>query len=287
MRNSKKSLKNILVIGADSFLAKSFVAKYNSQFNIGLSSRNSNYRFDILKDKPSCLPLKNYQIFIIYIGATGIKFCEENPDVSEQVNFCKTVNLIKEIHKYAEKIIIFSSSLVFSTDINNLKSNYAIQKFRLENFILNNSSIRDKCIIIKPTKIISVNNNPLNEFLKAVDANCNYSVFNDFYLAPISLRFFNQKLFEIINDDTLHDNIVKISGMHSLSYYDLFEKILKLISNNYSKLSKTSYKFNAHAILSFQSNPVLNINSADHEVLYKQDSNSFINDICEEIKLTL
>ncbi len=276
---------NVLVIGADSFLAKSFVAKYNSQFNIGLSSRNSNYRFDILKDKPSCLPLKNYQIFIIYIGATGIKFCEENPDVSEQVNFCKTVNLIKEIHKYAEKIIVFSSSLVSSSNINYLKSNYAIHKFQLENFILNKSSIRDKCIIIKPTKIISVNNNPLNGFLRAVHANSNYSVFNDFYLAPISLSFFNKKLFEIINDDILHDNIVKLSGIHSLSYYDLFEKILKLISNNYSKLTPASYKDNNHAILSFQPNPVLNISSVDHEILYKQESESFFRDICEEIKL--
>jgi len=286
LRNSNRSIKNVLVIGADSFLAKSFVAKYNSQFNIGLSSRNSNYHFDILKDNPSCLPLKNYQIFIIYIGATGIKFCEENPDVSEQVNFCKTVNLINELYKYAEKIIVFSSSLVSSTDINNLKSNYAIHKFQLENFILNNSSIRDKCIIIKPTKIISANNNPLNDFLRAVRANSNYSVFSDFYLAPISLRFFNHKLFEIINDDIPHSTIIKFSGNHSLSYYDLYTKILKLISNNYSKLSKTSYKFNDHAILSFQPNPILNINSADHEVLYKQDINSFINDICEEIKLT-
>lgn len=109
-------MKKILITGSTGFLASRFINKFNKKYNIIPITRND---LDINNENAVITLLTNhnadYVIHTAAIADTGI--CENDPDLSFQVNVKASLNVAKGCKISNSKLIYLSSEQVYNGNI--------------------------------------------------------------------------------------------------------------------------------------------------------------------------
>ncbi|MAH99210.1 MAG: hypothetical protein CMA12_07730 [Euryarchaeota archaeon] len=183
-----------LIIGGDGFIGSYFFKNLNkNQLKIYKTSRKKKFKtirstktiyFD-LKNIKNLLFLNQFDSILFCAGIDGIKNCERNKNLSQEINVNSIAKIINYLNKNLIHYIFFSSTQVFkkpnSKNFTNTKLNpqnlYGTQKMKIEKKINKRFGL-----IIRPAKIIQKNNENffkryLNKKNKTLDINSNYKVF--------------------------------------------------------------------------------------------------------------
>ena len=275
-------MKKIFIIGSDSFLAKKFIKKNKKKFIFGLSSRSKNFKFDIQKDSPEILPINQYDFFIIFIGISNTEYCEKNPDISLEVNYLKMKELISFLCLNSKKVIFLSTSLVINFTNNKKNGFYPYHKLLIENEIKNNKILRRNCIVIRPSKILTVGESITNKCIKHLKANQKIKAFDDYLIAPISLNFFINSLNYIILN--CYNGFYNLCNSSCISYFEYALMLKRIIGNSSSILIPDSYKNNMYALLTHQNNPSMKLTKDNKKInLGYQSLNEFNIDLNDDV----
>ena len=235
-----------LIVGGNS-LVGSGIYKYlkNNNKNVKFTTRkktlSKNAIYFDLKN-PKKLKIKNSKVFFC-AAITSIPFCEENPKDSEKINVINTLKTIKNLLKNNCKIIYFSSQAVFDgykkncteLDKPNPTCNYGKQKLLVERELIKLKNI----IIIRPTKILSINDGLLCNWKKLLIQNKKINVFDDLYISPISIDFVIKFVVNVKSKGIYH-----LSGNSKIAYFNLMKKICVKNKINYKQIKKISFKPN-------------------------------------------
>lgn len=107
------------IIGADGFLGKAFYSFFNNLFpkTFGTSYKSSGFEhLDMNNPDISRFGLREqgYKHVLILAGIPKIEFCENNKDLTRQINVDGQLELVKQIHREGLFPICVSSDAVFS-----------------------------------------------------------------------------------------------------------------------------------------------------------------------------
>lgn len=246
MRNEK-----YLIIGGDS-LVGSYIYKFlkKNKKNVICTSRKKNSKINSIYldlKKPKKLNIYDSKVFFC-ASITSIPNCEAYPEKSKLINVKNTLKIIKNLSKNNCKIIYFSSQAVFDgkkkncveNDELNPTCNYGKFKYSVEKELIK----LQNTIIIRPTKILSINDGLLYEWKNLIIKNKEINVFHDLYISPISIEFVVKFVISIEKKGIYH-----LSGKSKISYFNLVNKILKINNINNHLVKKISYKKSDKKIL--------------------------------------
>ena len=258
--------KKVLVIGGDSIIGSNFLnllikkkiqfikttrnnKKYNSKYTIFLNLKNLN--------KFKQISLNEFSHALISIGITSIKKCERKNSSSYNINVIQMKKIINILIKNKIKIIYLSSDKVFlqNSFLNSTKktpkpsSVYGRQKVIIENYIRKNTK---NYIILRLGKIISKNNELINNWIKSFKTNKEIETFYDEFISPISVNTVSSFLYFLINKRLL--GIFHLNSKDSISYYDLALRLAKI--KQFDKYLVKSYNSN-NKFINSRNMPVL------------------------------
>lgn len=170
------------------------------------------------------IQLEKFSHTIISIGHTSIDFCEKNKKISDFINVAQIKLIIKKLINFKIKIIYLSSDKVFNENSflnstfskNNPNSVYGKQKSKIEHFIKKNCK---DFIILRLSKVISLDNNLINLWIKKLKKNQSIDVFSDELISPIYIDKIIDFLYLLLFKDIR--GILHYSSIDTISYYNL------------------------------------------------------------------
>jgi len=233
-------MKNLLIIGGDSFISNVISSFAGNNYNIYKTTRREtqdkkNYFYLDLNNEDSFKNIinNNFDYIFLLSSQTNIKECEVNSShyITNVKNLKILIKFIKD--NFQSKIYFFSTSAVFSKNSTNTHefsplspdTNYGEYKANVEDYLM---SI-DDAFIVRLTKLISIKSNIVNLFFE----NKLNKIFNNLLISPISSFYLFNSIEKIINHD-IDQKIIHLANEEDLSYESFFNKIDKINRNNKS-----------------------------------------------------
>ena len=229
----------ILVIGRDGKIGSrivSYLIERNYQV-IGTTRRKNkpNFYLDIRNNHHTFLDKVNVSTVIICASITSIAECETNPEETNEINVVSVIRLLNYLADKGVYIIYLSSSAVFSGERRVLCENeevspntvYGSQKFEVESFIRKSSILSASVAVIRPTKVISMENKFFYKALLNLKEEKPISMFSDYMLSPISINYFQSSILKMITEKI--PGIFHLSGKEDVSYYKFFKQLAGVI----------------------------------------------------------
>lgn len=230
--------KKILIVGGDSFIGKELLDKLSTNYSLiytlkdrEQSIENKVIHIDLLDLDLTKIP-SDIPLAYICAGISKKDDCENNPDVSQQVNVTSTIKLIEYLVKLGTHVVFLSSNEVFSGNKPFVKYNdeytalslYGKQKIEVEKAICKLPNVS----IVRLTKVLSSRVLLLNEWINCLASGEEIQAFTDFRVSPISLSYTVKALKNIgLNKIS---GIFHLSGKSDESYFNLALLIAKKIS---------------------------------------------------------
>ena len=233
----------ILIIGGDSFVGK-YLQDYlvkNNHFVVCTSRKyNSTMRYLDLNDLESLsFNHKEFDYCIILAGITNYDECEYNV-LSKFINETQVPLLCFKLLKaeifftYISSNSIFGGEIYFpdESSIPNPKIQYSKQKYNAENKIKEfaiNLNLSNNFNILRITKVLTINTNPIPQWIKHINSNLNVNAFEDLIFSPISIKYFVESMSVLINNKkygTYH-----LSGLENLNYYQFCKQFIASYTN--------------------------------------------------------
>lgn len=182
----------------------------------------------------------NVDVVCVLAAMTGIKQCEQEPELANKINVEATCQLIKFFHDKGCFIIYLSTNHVFanqtgsfeSTTQQNPRSHYGKTKACVESYI---AQQQINAAIVRPTKVIGANYPLFDSWLLNWQQGQTVTVFTDHYIAPVSLKHLTSFLMLLSLKKikgTFH-----CSGEKAISYAILAKTLLKTFALDAKKYS--------------------------------------------------
>lgn len=234
-----------MIIGSDGLIGKYFSENFEKkQYDIKKTTHNSHlvnddtYYLNLLENNSiDNLNIKDIDVVLFFASKTNQRFCEDNSQISYQINVLSTLKLIKRLCNENCSIIFPSTSLVFdgknpfpkANDTLNPIGNYAKYKMEVEKGIKKINY--DKITIIRISKIIDNNFYLFTEWVQNLMRGKKIHPFSDLLFSPISILF----LFKVINKLIImnYSGVINLSAKYDISYFDASKYLSKKL--NYSK----------------------------------------------------
>ena len=162
---------------------------------------------------------------VISAGMTGLRECENNPELSRVVNVSSQVELARRfVDVGCKKVIFLSSNRVFDGSIANVKSDeeysptteYGRQKAEAEEQIL---GLGDAARVIRFTKVLSENSKLLVDWVAKIRMREQISAFTDVSISPITKEFACAVIDSVLSGAT--SSIVQASSTDEINYFDM------------------------------------------------------------------
>ena len=243
-----------IIIGATGFIGKSFHAQYKKFYK---DSLGTSYKSNELYENILILDMKNpnisklnlrklgYQHILILAGVTKIGFCEENKELSREINIEGTLKLARQSVEEGLFPIFTSSDAVFSGDCGNYTEDsphspineYGRQKSEIE------SRVPEICgnnyLLLRLSKIFSLtkgDNTLLDEIAMKLTCNEYLTEAYDNISCPMLINDLIEIVLELQSKGTT--GLVQVCGKESWSRYDLAVEIAKKMNLPHSKIIK-------------------------------------------------
>ena len=240
----------ILVIGSDSFLGSNFL-KYLDNFKISyvatsrrvVHAQGESKRFLDLDSWQQFDFKDNFTHAVIFAGISGYENCANEPN-SWNINVTCTVGLSEFLMSKGLRVAVISSSAVFSSTTDaadeytpvNPDSEYGRQKAEMEklSIALAGNQNHSALTIVRPTKVMCKNTKIFLNWQEHILQDKNLIVFEDLFIAPISLDYFCKSLTSIILSNK--PGIYHLSGDQSVSYASLALKYASALRPEFKKI---------------------------------------------------
>jgi len=225
--------KNILITGASSIIMKELIEKINeNDYKIWAVTRDkskiNNSKAEFLVGN-ICDPIFidtiiNEKKIAIVIHAAAISHSYNIQDYND-VNFQGTIHLVNASKKNKVSKFIFISTRAASLE----SGAYGFSKLKAENYIKTNF---DNWLIIRPSEIFGGNkkegiNKLIDDLLHKKIIPCPLNVKSKLF--PIYYQDAVQRIYELIFDARLENEVKTINGKEGFSYYELIHRISKTI----------------------------------------------------------
>ena len=243
-----KAKKKILIVGGESNLAKNFM--------FFLKKKNIKFLYTKKRHKNKILSLnlnniKNFKVpdnisFAVFFAyKSNINYCEENFRKAYLINVKNTFELAKKFIKKKIFFLFLSSNLVFNNSVKNRYentkkipiTNYGKMKSKAEDLIYKfcqKKKLDSYFSILRITKVLDKNFNPVLNWKKTIDQNRVLEVPCDIYCCPINLSSLNDSILKILK--YYSKGVHHLSGKKEYSYYELVKKLFnRKISNKLIK----------------------------------------------------
>ena len=228
--------KKILIFGANSLIAKEFISlkEYDSikvSHKKGSSDLIYDFNSDINKLFHSDFDYSKIQYVLFYSAINGFENCSKSRVKSYHINVTRSFEIIKFFVKKHIKVIMFSTSYVFSGVKKSKRQehsykrssyDYSKQKIILKNKIKRIDPSLQYVTILRISKVITKSDHLLNDLINKGKINC----FGNLYFSPISIKYLLICIKKIIDNDL--SGIFHLSGEKPCSYYDFYKEISQI-----------------------------------------------------------
>ncbi len=219
---------NALIIGIDSQIGSALKSYLEAAgWEVWGTSRRAeqcnaeNFYVDLTDESSISNISGKYDVIYACAALTSLKLCEENPELSEQINFKAQVALAKHCLGLTNNYVFLSTSGVFDGSIikptpatkPNPKCVYGKHKAMAEEFLL---QFPDKATIVRPTKVISPGNTLFNNWRNALLNGESIEPFDDMVMSPITISALVLLLQRIGERKSV--NIIHASGKDDILY---------------------------------------------------------------------
>ncbi|NBO97704.1 MAG: NAD-dependent epimerase/dehydratase family protein [Actinobacteria bacterium] len=162
---------------------------------------------------------------VISAGITGLRECENDPELSRVVNVGSQVELAKWfVVTGCQNVVFLSSNRVFDGKVANVKCNaeysptteYGRQKSQAELQIL---SLGEAARVIRFTKVLSEESKLLVDWVKKIKAEQQISAFTDVSLSPITKDHACAVIESVLSNPA--PPIVQASTTDEISYFEM------------------------------------------------------------------
>lgn len=238
--------QKILIVGSDSYIGKALTDKFSEDYNTFYTSRNREksigknlIHIDLLELDLAKIP-EDIQLAYICAGISKKDDCENNPDVSQQVNVVSTIKLIEYLVKLKTHVVFLSSNEVFSGDKPFVKHNdeytalslYGKQKVDVEKAIFKLPNIS----IVRLTKVLNSRDSLLKGWINCLTSGKEIQAFTDLSMSPITLSYTIKALMLIGLNKMC--GIFHLSGKSDESYFDIALLIAKKLSASHKLVNE-------------------------------------------------
>ncbi len=262
---------SILVIGGDSQVGQAMLSFLNEKNYraIGTTRKKNTAQiyFDLTDSNYSIFENINVSAVIICASITSFEECQKNIKATRDTNVVGMIRLLDYLSGKGVYIVYMSSSAVFNGKSKNLSEYdlvcpntvYGSQKAEVEEFILQSTTLRSNVAIVRPTKIITFENKFFYESVLSLKNSKSISMFTDYLLSPISMRYIQTSLFQLLGLKI--PGIFHLSGVEDISYFSLFKKISEAIGIDPAQVSPSSKSALENQILFDQKFPSISMKS--------------------------
>lgn len=229
----------IIVFGADSSIGKKISNYFDKDdFETCRTSRNQreieNSRvFCDLNHLSNLDFVKQGDFAIICFGVSSIRVCQDNPEMAWNLNYTKTIQLMKRLNEKGVRVIYLSSSSVFEgqdricgvEQARSPKSNYAKIKCAVEDKIFK-SKFTQNYSVLRLTKVLSPDSQIFLDWEKEFLRNGNIRAFNNRFVYPVNPL----KVYSVIKQLIVAQKagLFQIRGDKKISFFEIckqhFEK---------------------------------------------------------------
>lgn len=240
-----------LIIGIDSNIGKalSIRLRFQGWEVFGTTRRTehtntNNFYVDLLKEQTIQNISGSFDVIYACAAITNMAFCENNPEISRQVNYNAQTALARHCINKTKSYVFLSTTGVFDgsepkRSLNastNSKCQYGKHKAETEQFLLNFS---DKVTVVRTSKVITYDNKLITDWITALNANQEIYPFCDMTLSPVPI----DQLIELLINISLRktNKIVHISGNTDILYCELATILAKKLNKPLSLIKTKSY----------------------------------------------
>lgn len=250
----RQTMQNMLIIGADSIIGAHLKKRCEAQSDtVYGTTRNANrctettFFLDLLNPDAFHIPDHITIDTVVFCAAMSIiKECEENKELSYQINVESPIKLAHYLKNRFNPFMIFlSSNAVFDgSKPFRLESEqpcpinyYGFCKAETENKL---SNISNKLAILRLTKVLYPDHPLIKKWIEDLQNSKNIFPFADLMLAPITLDM----VFETIEKLTIIKipGVFHISGNQDITYAELAKQIAKDIKCDYKLIINSNSK---------------------------------------------
>lgn len=236
------------IIGALGFIGHHFLREYGV-FGTQHKFPNAPLYFDLKHSSLEDLPIqdKGYTHAIIAAAASGMAFCEQNPQETHFVNVTQTLNLALKLIEQGITPILFSTAYVFDGNEGNYTEKspvsplnvYGAQKAELEKLL--EQHCKDKYLMFRLNKVFS---------LEEADATLFSEIINQFNTREILYAAYDQIFAPISIQDLIHivrfaqqsdaRGLFNLCGENIVNRYDVTMQIGKLLRKPFDMIQRIS-----------------------------------------------
>lgn len=226
------------MVGADSLLGARFVGLLHGSIDVvtGTTRRRSAAVEDRLFLELADLhrddfSTRKYDIAILCAAITSISTCEDNPDLTRQVNVLNTVALAEKLLSQGTRIVFLSSAAVFDGTSEwpaegspcSPTCEYGRQKVEAEQHLLSLSTMSTPVAIVRLSKVLVPHAGIGGEFLSCLLAGEPCTPFDDLRMCPMSLDYATSGLLSVARSRL--PGIFHLSGQEEMSYADFARRL--------------------------------------------------------------
>lgn len=220
------------MIGADSTLARDFIARYAGAGLVltTTSRRHSSaaqqvpchIQLDLADGRvPSQLLSQVFDVVIVYAAMTNIAACEQQQALAQQINCDSVVRLMLAVQ--ARHWILLSTNLVFSGTTPNLKwdtpyaafNHYGASKVAMEKAAL---TLPKSLAIVRLSKVLTPRFRFFQNAIDRLSAKQTCEVFHDMTMAPIWIADVSRVIYGLVKQ--FRPGVVQLSASRDISYAD-------------------------------------------------------------------
>jgi dTDP-4-dehydrorhamnose reductase len=249
------TVKNVLIIGNDSALAKAYIDRLQN-VRCFTTSRKGHGDFYLDLSTPDAvtseLLTRPFDVAIVFASMSKIDTCDQAPELAKQVNCDALIQLHKKLH--VKHWILLSSNVVFSGQKEKVSKHqahqpcnqYGLSKSLMEAYFhdfLASSSI------VRMTKVLTSNFSIVDDFVKQVRSGKAVEVFDDMVMSPITEEQVVSFLCHLTH--RLQGGVFQLSGETDVSYFKLVQYVVEKagLNPNLVKPVKSSLQGPKHSCL--------------------------------------
>lgn len=248
-------MKKILVLGSNSFTGHHLCERLSDEYHILKTTRtgiSADLKFDAVNDNievlAQFLKRENPDVVINCISNGNVDSCEENPELSKQINFefVKELCILQQKHNF--HLLHFSSNAIYDGDNYPYAESdaampinvYGEIKYLADKFIEQNLS---KYTILRPITMFGLRlqeqrHNPFSFFYMQLLENKDIVAVNDVYVNMLNIEDLVKCTDSAIRKEVF--GTFNISGDDIVNRYEFVSLIKKFLPNSTSNIKSVS-----------------------------------------------
>jgi dTDP-4-dehydrorhamnose reductase len=236
-------MKNILIIGPTSTIAKSYIDHNKSKSN-KLTEFSLSKQVDLFEG--ICEKIYNDKFdSVMYFGNKKNESSNSMNEVNRFINVELPIKIAKICQRYGSQFLVFSSTRIFSEKESFLskktnyspETNYGRQKVELEKGVLKYDSK-----VLRLTKVINEHDELWQSWYKSIFTGAKAIAYRHKFISPVFLEEVVVAIDRVLETNT--ENIFQFSRDIEISFESLFKKFLKqIMQKNKSLIDKGGVEF--------------------------------------------